>query len=291
MASVTNRLSNSVEGNYYVDSTCINCDTCREIAPNVFQEKEGYSIVIKQPETDTEILNTKHAIFACPSGSIGSVDYFDRDEIRNDFPIKIDDNVYYNGFNSPKSYGAKSYFIKHKSGNWLIDSPKYSKLLIEKFEEMGGLKYIFLTHRDDVANADKFAEKFGAKRIIHYYDRSAQKDSEILVKGFDPVEIETDFLVIPTPGHTKGHTVLLYGNKFLFTGDHLYWRSDIKSLRASRSYCWYNWKDQVKSMKKLKDYTFSWILPGHGHRVYYPNDKMRTVFSKFYEKMSHPSYW
>lgn len=227
MASVTNRLSNSVEGNYYVDSTCINCDTCREIAPNVFQEKEGYSIVIKQPETDTEILNTKHAIFACPSGSIGSVDYFDRDEIRNDFPIKIDDNVYYNGFNSPKSYGAKSYFIKHKSGNWLIDSPKYSKLLIEKFEEMGGLKYIFLTHRDDVANADKFAEKFGAKRIIHYYDRSAQKDSEILVKGFDPVEIETDFLVIPTPGHTKGHTVLLYGNKFLFTGDHLYWRSDI----------------------------------------------------------------
>lgn len=291
MASVSKRLPSNAEGNYYVDSTCINCDTCREVAPNNFSENDGYSIIHFQPANEDEISKVKLAIFACPSGSIGSVEEFDRDHVRNQYPLKIENNVYYNGFNSPKSFGAKSYFIEDSKGNWLVDSPKFTKVLIEKFEEMGGIDYIFLTHQDDVANADKFAKRFNAKRIIHYYDRSAQRDSEILFKGFEPNEIEPNFVIIPTPGHTRGHMVLLYKNRYLFTGDHLYWRSDIKSLRASRSYCWYNWKDQVKSMEKLKNYEFSWILPGHGHRVYYTKEKMKKVFAEFYDKMSHPSYW
>ncbi|MHA2099760.1 MAG: MBL fold metallo-hydrolase [Candidatus Kariarchaeaceae archaeon] len=291
MASVAKRLSDNADGNFYVDSTCINCDTCREVAPSIFDESDGYSVVIKQPNTEHEILQTKQALFSCPSGSIGSIKEFDRDEIREKFPLKIDNNVYYNGFNSPKSYGAKSYFINDPEGNWMIDSPKYSKLLVDKIEAFGGLDYIFLTHRDDVANASKFADKFDAKRIIHYYDRSAQRDAEIKIKGFDSIEIEPNFLVIPTPGHTKGHMVLLYNNKYLFTGDHLYWRSDIQMLRATRNYCWYNWDEQVESMKKLLKYNFSWILPGHGHRINFEKNIMKEKFSEFCKRMSDPSYW
>ncbi|OLS23191.1 MAG: Hydroxyacylglutathione hydrolase [Candidatus Heimdallarchaeota archaeon LC_2] len=291
LVSITKRLPTNVVGEFFVDSSCINCDTCREVAPSVFEESEGYSFVVKQPQTEFEILQTKQAVFSCPSGSIGSVNGFDRAEIRETFPLKISDNVYYNGFNSPNSFGAKSYFIDDKNGNWMIDSPKYSKLLVNKFEELGGLDYIFLTHRDDVAHADKFAYKFGAKRIIHYFDRSVQRDAEIIIKGIDPVEIEPGFTIIPTPGHTKGHCVLLYNNKFLFTGDHLYWRSDIKSLRATRNYCWWNWEEQVKSMERLKQYKFSWILPGHGHRKYFEENDMKIHFNKFYKKMSDPNYW
>lgn len=291
MADAAKRLTSNIKGSFFVDSTCINCDTCREVAPTIFKEYDGYSTVVKQPDTEDETYKARLSIFACPTGSIGTSDKFDRKELRLNYPLLIDDNVYYNGFNSPKSYGAKSYFIHDTNGNWLIDSPKFSKPLIDKFEELGGVDYIFLTHRDDVANASKFAEKFNAKRIIHYYDRSAQSDSEILVKGFDEIEMEQNFIVIPTPGHTKGHMVLLYKNKFLFTGDHLYWRSDINTLRATRNYCWWNWDEQVKSMERLQKYNFSWILPGHGHRIHFEETKMKNIFSEFYERMSDPQYW
>ena len=46
----------NVEGKYYVDEQCIDCDLCREEAPNNFtrQETEGYSYVYKQPENEEE---------------------------------------------------------------------------------------------------------------------------------------------------------------------------------------------------------------------------------------------
>src|SRR5437762_12168537 len=99
------------------------------------------------------------------------------------FPRLIEDDVYICGFNSPKSYGAASYFIRHPHGNWLIDSPRYVPYLVDKFEAMGGLSFVFLTHRDDVADADLFAKKFGAKRLVHEADRSAVPGAEILIKG------------------------------------------------------------------------------------------------------------
>ncbi len=103
----------------------------------------------------------------------------------------------------------------------MVDSPRYSKTLIQSIEEMGGIDYIFLTHRDDVADAHKYASRFGAKRIIHHGDKSAQPDAEIV---FNEEMKLGDFTLIPTPGHTKGHSCLLYKN-FLFTGDHLYGRN------------------------------------------------------------------
>ncbi len=43
----------------------------------------------------------------------------------------------------------------------------------------GGVRTIFLTHRDDVADAHLYAKHFGAERIIHRQDAGAQKDAEI----------------------------------------------------------------------------------------------------------------
>jgi glyoxylase-like metal-dependent hydrolase (beta-lactamase superfamily II) len=71
-------------------------------------------------------------------------------------------------------------------------------------------------------------------------------------------------VAIPVPGHTRGHVVLLYRNKFLFSGDHLAWSPNRNSLIAFRSACWYSWTEQTKSMQKLLDYDFEWVLPGHG---------------------------
>ena len=80
----------------------------------------------------------------------------------------------------------------------------------------------------------------------------------------------------PTPGHTSGHCVLLYDDRFLFTGDHLDWDRGGHRLSASEHYCWYSWPEQVESVRGLADYRFEWVLPGHGQRVRLPAAEMRA---------------
>lgn len=80
------------------------------------------------------------------------------------------------------------------------------------------------------------------------------------------MQIDDDLLLVPTPGHTRGHQVLLYRDKVLFTGDHLAWSPVRETLTAFRDVCWYSWKEQTRSMEKLLAYRFDWVLPGHGPR-------------------------
>lgn len=72
--------------------------------------------------------------------------------------------------------------------------------------------------------------------------------------------------MVPVPGHTKGSAALLYADTFLFTGDHLMASEDGTRLVASRGVCWYSWPEQVRSLERLLDLRFEWVLPGHGGR-------------------------
>jgi glyoxylase-like metal-dependent hydrolase (beta-lactamase superfamily II) len=74
-----------------------------------------------------------------------------------------------------------------------------------------------------------------------------------------------DLLVIPAPGHTRGHQVLLYRDMILFTGDHLAWSPESGTLIAFRDACWHSWPRQTRSMETLLAHRFEWVLPGHGH--------------------------
>ncbi len=78
------------------------------------------------------------------------------------------------------------------------------------------------------------------------------------------MRLDATLTAIPTPGHTRGHMVLLHRDKFLFTGDHLAWSPTRGTLTAFRSVCWYSWPEQTRSMERLLDYRFEWVLPGHG---------------------------
>jgi glyoxylase-like metal-dependent hydrolase (beta-lactamase superfamily II)/ferredoxin len=270
MADFKKSVSENVAGEFFVDSTCIDCDTCRQLAPNIFEDAGNTSFVQAQPHTSEETRAATLALLACPIGSIGTLHSNLSSEVMNEFPLPIEDGVFYCGFNSVKSFGGNSYFIQHPEGNWLIDSPKFLPYLVRKFTDRGGVRYIFLTHRDDVADAAKYAEKFGSRRIIHEEDKGSQPDAEVLVQGMDLTEPVPGFKIIPTPGHTKGHCVLLYRDKFLFTGDHLWWRRKRKQLGASQSVAWYSWREQTESMERLLRFNFEWILPGHGQRIKLP---------------------
>ena len=265
MADRRKGVAENVTGEFFVDSTCIDCDTCRQLAPATFAEAAEYSYVHRQPASAEERRAALQALVACPTASIGAAASA-RDAVR-DFPLPVEGEVFYCGFASEKSFGGSSYFVRHPEGNWLIDSPRWTSHLVRKFHEAGGVRYIFLTHRDDVADAAKFAREFQSQRIIHKLEKSAQPDAEIVIEGREPVKLAAGFLAIPTPGHTRGHTALLYRDYFLFTGDHLWWSRNRRSLNASRSVCWYNWDEQMRSVALLADYDFQWVLPGHGERV------------------------
>ena len=286
MANPQKRLPENAPGDFFVDSTCINCDTCRQLAPATFGEARNYAYVHRQPQDIAERRAAVQALLSCPTGSIGSRADEAISEVMRDFPLSIEDNVYYCGFASPKSFGGSSYFIRHPDGNWLIDSPKYLPKLVQAIESMGGIRYIFLTHQDDVAEAHRYAARFDSERIIHTADLSAQPDAEIIIEGDEAVEMAPDFLVIPTPGHTRGHIVLLHNNRYLFSGDHLWWHRRREQLGAYRRFCWYSWPEQILSMKKLLDYSFEWVLPGHGQRIQLPPDVMREKIAMLVSHMA-----
>ena len=164
--------------------------------------------------------------------------------------------------------------MRHEAGNWLIDSPKFLPRLAQRFEQLGGIKYIFLTHRDDVADADKYARHFGAQRLIHRAELAAQRDAEVILEGKLSIEVVPGFVAIPTPGHTEGHCCLLHDG-FLFTGDHLAWDRDDRRFIAFEDYCWFSWSRQIESMRRLSEFSFEWVLPGHGQRVHLSADESR----------------
>ncbi|MEL7034883.1 MAG: MBL fold metallo-hydrolase [Cyanobacteria bacterium J06592_8] len=268
MAQLKQRRPENQSGNFYVDESCIDCDTCRWMVPEIFERVGTQSAVYTQPSNETEQLQAMQALLSCPTASIGTVEKpKDIKAAHESFPILIEENVYHCGYHSEQSFGAASYFIQRKEGNILIDSPRFAPPLVKRLEALGGVRYLYLTHRDDVADHQKFRDHFGCDRILHVEDITTQTQSvEIQLSGFEDIQLANDLLIIPVPGHSQGHTVLLYNHKFLFTGDHLAWSSQLNQLYAFRRYCWYSWSKQIDSMKKLSNYSFEWVLPGHGHR-------------------------
>ena len=67
------KVPENTPGKFYVDSTCIDCDACREMAPTNFvrSEEEGYSYVTRQPETPEEEEQCRDALEGCPVEAIG----------------------------------------------------------------------------------------------------------------------------------------------------------------------------------------------------------------------------
>lgn len=73
MADNEDKNPENVKGAFYVDSQCIDCDLCRETAPNNFtrEDDEGYSYLFKQPENDEEREQCIEAMEGCPVEAIG----------------------------------------------------------------------------------------------------------------------------------------------------------------------------------------------------------------------------
>jgi glyoxylase-like metal-dependent hydrolase (beta-lactamase superfamily II)/ferredoxin len=270
MADLNLKLAENVPGELFVDETCIDCDTCRELAPRVFGSlRNGQSFVREQPSSEAEWLQALQAVVSCPTASIGAER--SAKQAARELPVPIAPGVFRCGYSSEDSYGAQSYFLQRADGNVLVDSPRAAAPLLERLADLGGVRRMFLTHRDDVADHAAFRERFGCERIIQ--ERDDTIGAEILL-GDEPRQIGENLLAIPVPGHTRGSCALLADDTWLFTGDHL-WASDEGQLQMGRSVCWYSWPEQKKSLRKLLDYRFEHVLPGHGRSLRLPAAEMR----------------
>lgn len=282
MASPRTAYPDNATGDFFVDRSCIDCGTCYELSPEVFAESDDHARVHRQPLGAAGVLAAEMALVACPTGSIGTRTRHDLALAVAGFPIHFEDSVFFCGFTSPKSFGAWSWLIRRPEGNVLVDSPRANGPLMDHVAGMGGVRWLVLTHGDDIADHDAWARRFGCERVMHAADIASFGNPTIerVIDGDDDVALADDLLVIPVPGHTRGSIALLHRD-ILFSGDHL-WGSPARGHpTASQTFCWYSWDRQLESIERLIPHSFRTILPGHGpvYRAASP-DAMRADLAR-----------
>ena len=287
MAKLSDKNSNSIKGNFFVDNRCIGCMSCESFDSDTFVLKNGKAYVYAQPNSQG-FENAAIALLSCPVNAIGV--QINKEEIRKakkKLPLKLHEDLYFCSYNSEKTFGSNSYLLKTTNGNILIDSPKYVKPLLEKLEALGGIKYIYLTHKDDIGEYLKFKEYFNAEVIFHENDFNVSiKTADIILSGQEDYILNKNVKIIQVPGHTKGHTVLLYKDKYLFTGDHLAYKTKYEHLYMFKNHCWYDWKKQIASLNKLLNYRFSHLYAGHGANFVTTHEKMKDKIKECLERYS-----
>ena len=283
MAKLSERNPASAPGDWYIDRRCIDCGASREAAPGLIVHRGGKSVFARQPSSEDEERAAWRAVLVCPTASVGTESH--RAQPPDLFPQELAPGVYRCGYNAESSFGAHSYFVRRAEGNLLVDSPRYVGKLVQKLEGLGGVNDILLSHRDDVAYADRYAKHFKARVWIHEDDSRAAPYATGLLQGKEPVEIRKHLLAIPVPGHTEGSVVYLLEETYLFTGDSLAWSRERKDLQAFRDACWYSWGEHRRSLAKLAEHRFEWVLAGHGGSVRLPADEMRVRLRALVERM------
>jgi glyoxylase-like metal-dependent hydrolase (beta-lactamase superfamily II)/ferredoxin len=285
------RHPDGVAGDWYTDTRCIACDVARHYAPSLIAADErGLSVIVRQPSDPDDEAALWRAALACPTQSIGTLSQ--RRPQPGVFPWQLTDDVYLCGYNDEASFGAHSYFVVRQEGNLLVDSPRYTLSLVERFAELGGVAHLLLSHRDDVADADRYAERFSARVWIHEADADAAPYATDFIRGRDIVAVAPGVRAIPVPGHTQGSVVFEDDRGHLFTGDSLSWNQERNSLDVFGSATWYSWEALTASIARLAEVArFEWVLPGHGKWGHARAEEMTVQLGRLAEGMKgHASY-
>jgi glyoxylase-like metal-dependent hydrolase (beta-lactamase superfamily II)/ferredoxin len=253
----------NVPGEWFVDTRCIDCDVARQWATDLISEDEqGLSYVKRQPQTAEEEAMLWRAAAACPTQSIGHRRLRRPEE--PPFPFELTAGVHALGYNSESSFGAHSYLVRHDGINVLIDSPRYLRPLAERVDALGHIDHVILTHRDDVADADRWAERYGARVWVHAEDAAVAPYATDVVAGSRGATVTPGVAIVPIPGHTRGSVAIHVDHQFLFTGDSLYWNRRRQQLDVFPGATWFSWDRLAESMDRLAAFRVEWVFPGHG---------------------------
>jgi glyoxylase-like metal-dependent hydrolase (beta-lactamase superfamily II) len=168
---------------------------------------------------------------------------------------------------SPSTYGGRAFLVVGPKYNVMVDTPACTRRVIEAVRGAGGLRYVFLTHRDEIGEVRELRRELGGAVILHRTEAALVPGGTDLVFDVD-FEVEPGLWVIHTPGHSPGSSCLLLHRdrlRVLFTGDHILRRRD--DVPAPLKFPWtWDWDAQVASARRLLDLEFDTIVPSHGDR-------------------------
>ncbi|MDB5096712.1 MAG: beta-lactamase [Cyanobacteria bacterium RYN_339] len=260
MARKDLRYPQNVDGVFYVDRKCIDCERCRRIAPEHFGwDEAGHSWVFSQPETPEAIAACERAKETCPVGAIGADGHLEGPPpIRQLLP-----GLFALGHPSPLTDDADAYLIVRPDGNVLVDLPAFHQDLLPQLQALGDLRYIFVTHEDTLGEVEDFQLHFGAEVIMH--ESEADQVQLAVAHAFTGTHAFADDLqVIHTPGHTRGSSCLLWRRHggCLFVGDHLLPQGD--ALVPERFDWTYDWDLQQAQARALLAEPWNHAFPAHG---------------------------
>jgi glyoxylase-like metal-dependent hydrolase (beta-lactamase superfamily II) len=266
VARLDDRHESGSAGDWFVDDRCIDCDAARQVAPGLIirNPTDGNSLFARQPETPEEIQMAWRAAMVCPTRSVGHVSL--KRPAQAVFPHDLGDGVYRLGHNARSSFGAHSYLVRAKAANLMIDAPRWTREVVEPLSELGGIDHILLSHRDDIADADRYADQFGARVWIHADDADAAPYATDLFEGLEPQSVAGSVVAFPVPGHTKGSVLFHVDERLLFSGDSLAWHPTRAQLMGFRRACWFSWEAQTESLGRFaaSGLSFDRLFCGHG---------------------------
>jgi len=310
-------------GRLYISRKCIGAANCRNFAPDLLGEvapdhdlvnnggahvagplvlqgshdKGAFTGVVRQPRSKEEYLTARTAAAACPLAAIRlekaaeDIPAAELGDPWREWPRRLEDNVWALGNSARRNIGALTYFIELPGGGILVDLPTPSEKLFRWLEAHGGVRWMFLTHRDHVQHHAEFAVRFPeSRRVMGAADVNMRPRSwgdvtdavevklgnALIPMTLDGTPIpqealaDSELAVLPQPGHTPGSLCLLYNGRFLFTGDHLHYSHRLGHMVAPRLQCWDDWDRQCDSVSQLAAWAeagrlhFQWLLPGHG---------------------------
>ena len=161
--------------------------------------------------------------------------------------------------------GGTAYFIVENEANILIDSPAWDEVNQNYLNSVGGVRWLFLTHRGAIGKAREIQQAFGCEILI-------QEQEAYLLPGLKVTTFKQDFnignaQVIWTPGHSPGSSCLYYPREggVLFTGRHILpnQTGELLPLRTAKTFHWFR---QLASIQLLRDRftpeTLNYICPG-----------------------------
>lgn len=254
--------SNAV-GPWFVDTRCIRCDAARNWAPGLIgMDEMGRSVIVSQPVAPEQEAAMWRAAAACPTKSIGNLEQ--PVEPAGIFPYPLTDGVFALGSNALSSFAAHSYLVTRPEGNLMVDSPRFTRRLAASVDDLGGVAHVLLTHRDDVADYDRWAERYDARVWIGEADADAAPLATDLTAGNGSTHISPGVLSIPAPGHTRGHVAYHIDDSLLFTGDTLHWNQRRVELDVFPDQTFHSWEVLAETMDLLAALNVEWVFPGHG---------------------------
>lgn len=162
--------------------------------------------------------------------------------------------------------GGTAYLIVEKFGNILVDSPAWSEANQEFIQAKGGVSWLFLSHRNGIAQVKAIQEATQTQVLI-------QEQEAYLLPEVQLTTFEQEYSLTPnctamwTPGYSPGSSCLYCQTNggVLFTGRHILpnRQGQVTPLRMAKTF---HWQRQLRSLAQLRDHftpdTLHYLLPG-----------------------------